>query len=323
MPRLFNHPAEHFFLGRIHEQLIGSRPVRLDESVIMLRHWGYQQSRVAAKGKANRNRTLLDTEAAEGASLRTALYQAAAAPTPAESLAKAREAMTHIIPGTPANVGSVVTGLILQALVQMKEWDMVLEEAETLLERLPTLDAETQYWQRVGEAHVGLGDEVAAEAAFRKAWERLGDHRTLQAHMTELVPAAAALSLSTMLMKRGEMGETRQILETVLQEKRLSRKTRSRLQAALASPMAVTGDPERALQVAQEALTTLPELRATIANSFIEHGQPVLAMKLMAPILDPLVLRDRVMTMAASLMGDLRAIELLDWLQAATTARSR
>jgi tetratricopeptide (TPR) repeat protein len=134
--------------------------------------------------------------------------------------------------------------------------------------------------------------------------------------MTELVPAAAALSLSGILMKRGEMGETRQILETALQEKRLSPKTRSRLQAALASPLAMTGDPDLALQIAQEALARLPDLRGTVANSFIEHDQPVLAMKVMAPILAPLVLRDRVMTMAASLTGDPRAIELLDWLQA-------
>ncbi|MBC7541238.1 MAG: tetratricopeptide repeat protein, partial [Candidatus Sericytochromatia bacterium] len=90
--------------------------------------------------------------------------------------------------------------------------------------------------------------------------------------------------------------------------------TRARLQGALSSTFAGTNRLESAWDAGQLAVDTLPDLRAKIANGFLEHGAVVLAMRMMAGILDPITLRDRVTSMAASLMGDQRAIDLLDWL---------
>lgn len=313
MPRLCNQPGEHFWLGRIHEQLIGSAPVRLDESIILLRHWGYQPARVAAKGKSARNLAILTAEAAATDSLRTAIYQASAATNAAEALEHARNAIANVDDQTSPAVAAVVAVMYLDAIQRVGQPQTMLDEADALLARIPSLDSETQVWKLRGDAHLALGAHEAAEAAYATAWSRAKGDRVLQYFHTEMVPVNAAVAYAGALMARRELAGARQVLEDALTMPRLSRKTLSRLQAALSATMAGSSSGAAALSMAQSAVAVLPDLRTAIANSFIDQDQPILALRLMAPILDPLVLQDRVTTMAASLMGDERSVELLQW----------
>ena len=69
--RLFRNRPEYRFVGRIHEQHTGEMPLHLPErfEVVDLHvlHYGYGAERVAAREKGERNRSLLELEAAENA----------------------------------------------------------------------------------------------------------------------------------------------------------------------------------------------------------------------------------------------------------------
>ncbi|MBC7542753.1 MAG: glycosyltransferase family 2 protein, partial [Candidatus Sericytochromatia bacterium] len=249
MPRLFNQPQQHFFYGRLHEQLIGSKPVRLDPTVLRLYHWGYQKSRVDAKGKEERNIALLTTEAGEhdGDSLRVELYLAAGANDPHEILTHARAALALIPPEltAPAPIVTVCT-LIIRGHIRLAQWTEATSQAEALLVRFPMLENEAQYWHLVGEAHRGQDDFTGAEQAYRRAVDLVSENRVLQSFWNEIVPANASLALAGLLARRGAQAEAQQVLEAALARPGLGRDTRARLQGALSSTFAGTNMLESA-----------------------------------------------------------------------------
>jgi tetratricopeptide (TPR) repeat protein len=67
--RLFRNRPEYRFAGRIHEQHTDAMPLHLPErfeaSDVRVDHWGYRAERVAERNKNERNRSLLEREAAE------------------------------------------------------------------------------------------------------------------------------------------------------------------------------------------------------------------------------------------------------------------
>jgi GT2 family glycosyltransferase/glycosyltransferase involved in cell wall biosynthesis len=69
--RLFRNRPEYRFVGRIHEQHTGNMPLSLPERFevtdLHVLHFGYGAERVAARDKGERNRTLLELDAAEKA----------------------------------------------------------------------------------------------------------------------------------------------------------------------------------------------------------------------------------------------------------------
>jgi tetratricopeptide (TPR) repeat protein len=316
MPRLFNQPGRHLYFGRLHEQLIGSRAIRLDQSVISLRHWGYQKSRIAAKQKEGRNVDLLNAEAEElpGNSLRVALYTAAAAQDPQEVLTYAGDALT-LLPDMPTSaVLATITSLILKAHNQLEQWQEAIDQAATLLTRFPILESEIQYWCLLGDAHRGKGDPTAAEAAYRQAVGLSRENRALQSQWNEIIPANAGMALAALLVDRQDFAAARDVLEEALTLPRLSRNAVAQLQGALACTLAASGQHAAARELGLSAVEAMPALRARIANGYLEYGAVILAMEMMAGILDPVALRDRATGLAASLSGDERAVALLEWL---------
>jgi tetratricopeptide (TPR) repeat protein len=221
-----------------------------------------------------------------------------------------------MVPTTPPAVVVTIANMIIKSYNRLEQFDVALADGAVLLERFATLDTEAQYWLLIGDAHRGKGDDADTEAAYQRAFDLIGENRVLQSYWNELVPANAAMGLAAMMVRRGAQDEARDVLERATRLGRLSQKASAKLKGALASTYAGTGMVAEAWDTAQTALETLPELRTNLANSFIDHNEPLLAMRIMAPAMDPLILRDRVMTMAASLLGDRRAIDLLEWLLA-------
>jgi tetratricopeptide (TPR) repeat protein len=315
MPRLFNQPGGHRFVGRVHEYLVGSVPVRLDQSIFSLIHWGYQPSRIAARGKFARNDTLLATGLEQNADdPRSHLYAAMQATSPVDKLAHAEAILARSQSSwvTPAAIGMAGT-LILQALIATAKWDEVVERAETLKDTYPTLAGEGMFLALEATGHEQLGDTDKARSLLQHAFDLVTGDRVLQSFWNEMEPVKTAMRLATALDAISDKVAAQAVLERALALPRLRRSAKGHLHGALASIAISQGDLETASRQTDQALTHNPDLRAMLANHFLKHQAVVHAMQLIAPILDPMALRDRVVTLSSTLVGAPQGLALLRW----------
>lgn len=315
MPRLLNQPQNHAYLGRIHEQLIGSRAIKLDQSVLLLDHWGYQPQRVQAKGKALRNAALFDAAIRDqGKNLTTELYQAINAGDGHTMIDHAERTLDlYRTAGGSSHIAAIAASKLVEGLTMTGQLQTAIDRFTALTTEFPSIGGQGMLWLELGKTQLAAGHTSDAEASLQRAQTLFRGDRSLQCHWCEQTPATAATALANVLLAQGKRPEAIAIIQQTLAGPNLSRSLRANLEANLARLHSADGDTALALQASNAAVALAPELRFRLANVFLQQELFTLTLEFVAPVLSGEALRERTLTLAAGLLGDRRSIDVLRW----------
>lgn len=315
MPRLFNHPQSHLYVGTVHEQLIGSSPLRLDSSLLRIDHWGYQPSRIAAKGKLARNERLLNLDRDRtGDSLGNHLYRALNATDGREKVRHGKQALKHYRTngGSPI-ITAIASTTVVEGYLQTGQWQTALAEGQKLRQQFPALENEGIFLLALGNAH-RMGNELSEAAkTLQLAVNILQGDRALQSYWNEQTPAKAIDTLVHVLAQLGRKEEAVSLIETTIEKLPMSKSLRAVFEGNLARLHADQGNLDEAIELSHQAIKHDPDLCFKLANVFLQLDHHVAALELASLALDDQQLRDRTMTIANGLRGDRRAIDVIEW----------
>lgn len=315
MPRLFNRPQSHLYVGRVHEQLIGSSPLRLDNNLLRIDHWGYQPARITAKSKIDRNNRLLDIARDQGdGGLGNHLYRAANATDGHEKVKEGyRTLELYRAKGGAPQIPAVAGTAIVDGYLKTGDWALAVVDGRDLLQQYPQLENEGLFLLALGKAYrMGQNLDEAARI-LEQAVDRLQGDRTLQSYWDEQTPAIAIQVLSIVLIQLGRQEEATERIEHALSELPMDRRLRAVFEGNLAGLRIGEGRLQEAKELSYQATQNAPDLRFRLANTFIQLGHYVAALEIVAPALDPQQLRDRTLTLANSLQGTPHAIHVIEW----------
>lgn len=234
--RLFNRPDVHRWEGALHEQLRGSQPAVCPDESLIIRHWGYQPSVIAAKDKVARDRRLAtDPTASMDPLMRTLM--ACRLAEDADEIGRLTREVLHL--AQAAGRGDAVVheavGRWAAALAQARRWPELLTAIGEAVEAWPFLENQCAVWYWLGRAFAGIGDRANAKSAVETAWGLLHAVGIIQFYEDMELPARLALAMAESQWAAGSREAARALADQALSHPGLSIPLQVQVQATVAA----------------------------------------------------------------------------------------